>query len=282
MAGDNSEQVAEWNGPLGQRWAAEQAAFDNLTRPFGEAALKAAAARPGERVIDIGCGCGDTSLALGKAVGASGSVLGVDVSGPMLEVARRRAKAEGSGNVTFEQADASNAPLFHDRDLLFSRFGVMFFAAPVPAFAHLRRALKDSGRLAFVCWQGPRENPWAIVPVMAARAALTLDGPPADPHAPGPFAFGDANRVRAILLEANFKDVDADPFETPMTLGATPKNAAEEAVRLGPVARIVREMGEEHLPLILEAVEKALEQFAAKDGAVALPGRSWVITAKAG
>lgn len=282
MAGDNSEQIAEWNGPVGQRWAAEQATFDNLTRPFGDAALKAAATSPGERVIDIGCGCGDTSLELGKAVGSSGSVLGVDISGPMLEVARRRAKAEGAGNVTFEQADASTAPLFHDRDLLFSRFGVMFFAAPVPAFAHLRRALKDSGRLTFVCWQGPRENPWAIVPVMAARAALQLDGPPGDPYAPGPFAFGDANRVRAILLETNFKDVDAEPFETPMPLGANPREAAEESVRLGPVSRFVREMGEEHLPLILEAVEKALEQFAAKDGSVALPGRAWVVTAKAG
>ena len=282
MAGDNSEQIAEWNGPVGRRWADEQAAFDNLTRPFGDAALKAAAAQPGERAIDIGCGCGDTSLSLGKAVGASGGVLGVDISGPMLEVARRRAKAEGSGNVTFEQADASIAPLFNDRDLLFSRFGVMFFAAPVPAFAHLRRALKDSGRLAFVCWQGPRENPWAIVPVMAARAALTLDGPPGDPHAPGPFAFGDPNRVRAILLEANFRDVDAEPFEAAMPLGASPRNAAEESVRLGPVSRLVRELGEEHLPVILEAVEKALEQFAARDGSVALPGRAWVITAKAG
>ena len=200
----------------------------------------------------------------------------------MLEVARRRAKADGAGNVTSSRPTPRTRPLFHDRDLLFSRFGVMFFAAPVPAFAHLRRALKDSGRLAFVCWQGPRENPWAIVPVMAARAALELDGPPGDPYAPGPFAFGDANRVRAILLEANFRDVDAEPFETPMSLGASPRAAAEESVRLGPASRLVREMGEEHLPLIMEAVEKALEQFAAKDGSVALSGRAWVVTAKAG
>lgn len=282
MTGDNSEQIAEWNGPLGQRWADEQATFDDLTRPFGDAALKAAAAQTGERVIDIGCGCGDTSLSLGKAVGPSGSVLGVDVSAPMLEVARRRAKAEGAGNVTFEQADASNAPLFPDRDLLFSRFGVMFFTAPVPAFAHLRRALKDSGRLAFICWQGPRENPWAIVPVMAARTALKLDGPPADPHAPGPFAFGDANRVRAILLEANFRDVEADPCELPMPLGQNPRDAAERSTRLGPVSRLVRDVGQEHLPVILEAVEKTLAPYAAKDGSVALPGRAWIVTAKAG
>lgn len=206
----------------------------------------------------------------------------MDISKPMLEVARHRAKAEGAGNVTFEQADASTAPLFHDRDLLFSRFGVMFFAAPAPAFAHLRRALKDSGRLAFVCWQGPRENPWAIVPVMAARAALKLDGPPADPHAPGPFAFGDAGRVRAILQEANFKDVNAEPLEHPMPLGESPRDAAEQATRLGPVSRLVREMGEERLPVIIEAVEKALEPFAARDGSIALAGRAWIVTARAG
>ena len=282
MATDNSEQIAEWNGPVGQRWATEQATFDNLTGPFGAAALKAAAARPGERVIDIGCGCGATSLELGQAVGASGSVLGVDISKPMLEVARKRAKAENAGNVTFELADASTAPLFHDRDLLFSRFGVMFFAAPVPAFAHLRRALKESGRLAFVCWQGPRENPWAIVPVMAARVALGLDGPPGDPYAPGPFAFGDASRVRAILQEANFRDVNAEPFEAPMSLGVSPRDAAEQSTRLGPASRLIREMGEEHLPLVVEAIEKALEQFAAGDGSVALPGRAWIVTAKAG
>jgi hypothetical protein len=158
----------------------------------------------------------------------------------------------------------------------------MFFAAPVPAFAHMRRAMRDTGRLAFVCWQGPRENPWAIVPVMAGRTALKLDAPPADPHAPGPFAFGDPNRVRAILLEANFRDVEADPFETAMPLGSSPRDAAESTARIGPLSRLVREVGQEHLPTIVAAVEKALEPLAADDGSVSLPGRAWVITAKAG
>jgi SAM-dependent methyltransferase len=183
--------------------------------------------------------------------------------------------------VRFEQADASSARLPDGQDLLFSRFGVMFFAAPVPAFAHLRRALKDTGRLAFVCWQGPKENPWAMVPIAAARAALGVTQPPADPHAPGPFAFGDANRVRMILLEANFRDVVAEPFESPMPLGSTARSAAEAAARIGPVSRLVREAGPEKLPLIVDAVEKALEPLATKDR-VALPGRTWIVNAKAG
>jgi SAM-dependent methyltransferase len=282
MPGDNSEQIAEWNGAVGARWATEQVVMDELTAPYGNAALKAAGVRPNERVIDVGCGCGDTSLALGRSVGSGGSVVGVDVSGPMLEVARRRAREAGAGNVTFEQADASSAKLPGELDLLYSRFGVMFFAAPVPAFAHMRRALKDSGRVAFVCWQGPRENPWAIVPVMAGRTALKLEFGPADPFAPGPFAFGDPNRVRAILLEANFRDVEADPFETRMPLGPSPRKAAEDSARLGPLARLVREMGPEHLPTIVAAVERAFEPLAADDGSVSLPGRAWVVTAKAG
>ncbi len=281
MAGDNSEQIRDWDGPVGERWAAEQETLDQLTAPYGEAALKAADARRGERVIDIGCGCGDTSLTLARAVEADGAVLGVDVSGPMLDVARRRAAAAGLRQVRFEQADASSARLPDGQDLLFSRFGVMFFAAPVPAFAHLRRALKDTGRLAFVCWQGPKENPWAMVPIAAARAALGMTQPPADPHAPGPFAFGDANRVRMILLEANFRDVVAEPFESAMPLGSTARSAAEAAARIGPVSRLVREAGPEKLPLIVDAVEKALEPLATKDR-VALPGRTWIVNAKAG
>ncbi|HRI19108.1 MAG TPA: methyltransferase domain-containing protein, partial [Burkholderiaceae bacterium] len=134
---DNAEQIAEWNGEMGARWATQQAEIDGIVVPFGQAALQAAAARPGERVIDIGCGCGDTSIALAQQVGAGGAVLGVDVSRPMLEVARARAAAAQLPQLAFVEADASAAELPAGRDLLFSRFGVMFFARPGPALAHL-------------------------------------------------------------------------------------------------------------------------------------------------
>jgi SAM-dependent methyltransferase len=282
MADDNSAQIEEWNGRLGETWVIEQEVLDGLTRPFGEAAVTAANPRPGEQVIDIGCGCGDSSLSLARLVGEGGRVLGVDVSRPMLEMARRRAQAAGLANLTFEQADASSAGLPEGRDLLYSRFGVMFFAAPVPAFAHLRRSLKGNGRMAFICWRAPRDNPWATVPVLAGRQALGIEGAPSDPHAPGPFAFADDSRVRGILLEAGFRDVKAEPFDGHMLLGSSARSAAEATARIGPLGRLVRENGPEHLPKILDAVEKALAPLAAKDGSVAPPAGAWVVTAKAG
>jgi SAM-dependent methyltransferase len=280
MADDNSEQIRDWNGPLGQRWVTDQEILDALTAPFGDAALRAAGAQPGERIVDIGCGCGTTSIALAEAVGRDGSVLGVDVSRPMLEVARRQGAR--LSQLRFEEADASSAALPGEQDLLYSRFGIMFFAAPVPAFVHLRRSLKATGRLAFVCWQAAKENLWATVPVLAGRTALGINPPPMDPHAPGPFAFADADRVRTILLEAGFSDFDAEPFEHAMAIGDSPRQAAEQSARVGPLARLVREAGPEHLPKIVDAVEAALAPLAARNGSVSLPGRSWIITAQAG
>lgn len=279
MTGDNSEQIRDWNGPLGERWVLDQETLDQMTGPFGEAALKAADARPGERVIDVGCGCGATSMALAKAVGAGGSVLGVDVSRPMLELARKR--AGGVSNLRFEEGDASSARLPDAQDLLYSRFGIMVFAQPVAAFAHMRQSLRAGGRLAFVCWQSPGDNLWASVPVQAARTALGITPTPPDPNAPGPFAFADAERVRGILTEAGFRDVAADPFDSPMGLGGSVRAAAEASARLGPVARLVREAGPDKLPAIIDAVEAALKPLAARDGSVALPGRAWIFTAQA-
>jgi SAM-dependent methyltransferase len=281
MARDNTDQIIEWNGVLGERWAQMQAETDRLIAAFGEAALTAATPQPGERVLDIGCGCGDTSLALARLAGPEGAVLGVDVSRPMLEVAKARAACEGLKTVAFREADASTADLPREQDLIYSRFGVMFFAAPVPAFAHMRRALKDSGRLAFVCWQAPRENPWAMIPVSAGRAAIGMPPAGADPHAPGPFAFADPNRVRMILLEANLRDVDATPFNAPMFMGATARAAAEQAASMGPLGRVVRETAPERFPEILTAVEAALKPHETEAG-VLLPGSVWVVTAKAG
>jgi SAM-dependent methyltransferase len=281
MAADNSAQIAEWNGPLGGRWATQQEEMDALTAPYGQDGLHAAAARPGERVLDVGCGCGASTLDLGRSVGLNGAAVGIDVSRIMLDVARRRAAEQGLSQVMFAEADASSAELPSGLDLIFSRFGVMFFADPVSAFAHMRRAMKGSGRLAFVCWRAAKDNPWASVPVAAARQALKLEAPPADPNAPGPFAFADDVRVRGILEGAGFRHVEFMPFEHLMPLGSDPRVAAEYATRSGPVARLVREAGPEKAPRIVEAVEKAITPLAARDGSISLPGRTWVVTAKA-
>ena len=279
MPADNSEQIAEWNGALGQRWIAMRQEIDRIVVPFGDAALKAAAPQPGERVIDIGCGCGDTSIEIARMVGAAGAVLGIDVSRPMLEVARSRGALANCAHLAFRDGDASEAALPVNTDLLFSRFGVMFFSQPAPAFSHLRKALRAGGRCVFVCWRTPRDNPWAMTPLSAARTAMGVTSAPADPEAPGPFAFADEERLRAILSGAGFGDIDVQRFDAGIALGATPRSAAESVVQVGPVSRLVREAGVEHLPVILDAVERALAPLAAPDGQVSLNGSTWIVSA---
>jgi SAM-dependent methyltransferase len=279
MPADNSEQIAEWNGALGQRWVALRQEIDRLVVPFGDAALKAAAPQRGERAIDIGCGCGETAIEIARMVGAAGSVLGIDVSQPMLDVARTRGALANCAHLAFREGDASEAALPANTDLLFSRFGVMFFNQPSPAFSHMRKSLRAGGRCVFVCWRMPRDNPWAMTPLSAARAAMGVTPAPADPNAPGPFAFADEETLRAILSGAGFDDIDVQRFDVAVSLGATPRSAAESLVQVGPVSRLVREVGVEHLPIIVDAVERALAPLAAPDGHVSLNGSTWIVSA---
>lgn len=279
MSVQNAEQIEEWNGALGQRWVEMQREIDGIVVPFGDAALKAAAPQPGERVVDIGCGCGDTSIELARRVGAEGMVLGVDVSKPMLDVARSRGALERFANLAFRDADASEAQLPADTDLLFSRFGVMFFSQASSAFGHMRKSLRAGGRCVFVCWRTPRDNTWAMTPLAAARKAMDITPAPADPNAPGPFAFADDKRLHAILSDAGFGNIDAQRYDAAVFLGATPRSAAETAVRIGPTARFVREVGVGHVAVILDAVESALTPWAAPDGHVSLNGSTWIVSA---
>src|SRR2546430_11427602 len=258
MPADNSEQIAEWNGALGQRWVAMQREINRIVVPFGDAALKAAAPQSGERVIDIGCGCGDPSIEIARIVGEAGAALGIDVSQPMLEVARARGALANCAHLSFRDGDASETGLPANTDLLFSRFGVMFFSQPSQAFSHLRKSLRTGGRCVFVCWRAPRDNAWAMTPLSAARTAMGVTPTPADPDAPGPFAFANEERLRAILSSAGFSAIDVQRFDAALFLGATPHAAAESVIQIGPVSRFVREMGVEHLPTILDAVESAL------------------------
>jgi SAM-dependent methyltransferase len=279
MPADNSEQIAEWNGALGERWVAMRQEIDRFVVPFGNVALKAAAPQPGERAIDIGCGCGDTAIEIARMVGVAGAVLGIDVSQPMLAVARSRGALANCAHLAFRDGDASEAALPANTDLLFSRFGVMFFSQPSPAFSHLRKSLRAGGRCVFVCWRTPRDNPWAMTPLSAARAAMGVTPAPTDPDAPGPFAFADEGRLRTILSDAGFGDIDVQRFDAAISLGATPRSAAESVVQVGPVSRLVREMGAEHLLIIVDAVERALAPLAAPDGHVSLNGSTWIALA---
>ena len=198
----NADQVAYWNGPAGQRWAERQAAQDVLLKPVADLVIDRAKLKPGERVIDVGCGSGATAIAFAREVAPSGHVLGVDISGPMLERARQSAPKDLP--IDFVLADATVYPFEPASfDVLASRFGVMFFADPALSFANMRKALRPSGRLAFACWREPRENPFFMAPLQAAYKHVPKL-PQQGPEDPGPFAFASEARVRRILDAAGF------------------------------------------------------------------------------
>src|SRR5205823_5242305 len=212
--------------------------------PLGHRAMDRAGIAPGERVVDVGCGCGDTTITLGGRVGPQGLVVGIDISAPMLARAVEAARAAGVANVRFENADAQThrfPPAAFD--VVYSRFGVMFFIDPVAAFTNLRAALRPGGRLAFVCWQMLRQNPWLLLPLQAAAQHLTLPLPPA-PDAPGPFSFADPERVREILSRAGFDRIVFEELRAALTVGGG--GTVDQAVRfltegVGPVSSVLRE-----------------------------------------
>src|SRR5918992_3055720 len=205
----NVEQAEAWDGPEGEHWALHYERFDAIIGPYHRALMSAAALAPGERVLDIGCGNGLTSRDAARAVGPSGSVLGVDLSGPMLARAEQLAKEDGLDNVRFERGDAqvhSFEPGAYD--LAVSRFGLMFFLDPVAAFTNIASALRPHGRLATLVWQSVAANEWVTAMRDALAVGRDLPGPP--PGAPSPFALADTDYARSVLTEAGFTDVAFD------------------------------------------------------------------------
>jgi SAM-dependent methyltransferase len=277
----NAEQVRYWNEVAGPRWVRFQERLDRELTGLASVALERSAAEAGEAVLDVGCGCGATTLALGRRVGPAGRVLGVDVSRPMLERARERAAHAGAAQVGFLEADAQTAALEPGGfDVLFSRFGVMFFADPAAAFANLRRALRPGGRVTFVCWQRLADNPWMLVPLGAVARLVALPAPP-DPTAPGPFAFADAERVRGLLERAGLAEVGFEDLRVPLSLGGGGLDEAVEfALEMGPASAALREadVEPELRARVADAVRDALEPFAA-EGRVSLPSAAWLVTA---
>jgi SAM-dependent methyltransferase len=272
----------DWNGDSGERWAANLARLDLMLEDFGSAAIAAAKARPGEQILDIGCGSGTSTFALAQRVGPTGHVLGVDISEQLVEIAR--AAAPGGAPVAFRCADAATTALPQGQfDLLFSRFGVMFFDDPVAAFAHMRGALKPGGRAAFICWRGAQENDWVRLPMAAIRDIV--QPAPADPHAPGPFAFGDRQRLADILAAAGFTAIEIAPFDTTLSYGrgasreAAVDDALDMAFQVGPLSRALADQSDDVRGRAADAVRAA---FAKRPGetSVLIDGAAWVVTAQ--
>jgi SAM-dependent methyltransferase len=273
-AAGNDAQVQYWNAQAGPVWVENQARLDRQLDPLGRAAQQALAARSGERILDVGCGCGDSSLQLADAAAPGGAVTGVDISRPMLEIARRRAL---DTRVTFLEADAQTADLGEAADeAVFSRFGVMFFADPGAAFANLGRAVRPGGRLAFVCWRAMAENIWMRGPFEAASPLLPPPQP-SDPLAPGPFAFADPGRIRAVLSGGGWDQIEVAPHDEPIGAGGVEESVAL-ALRVGPLGAALREAP--HLAgAVTAAVRTFFEGHDGPDG-VRLPSATWIVTAR--
>jgi SAM-dependent methyltransferase len=273
----NSAQIDYWNATAGQTWASFATQLDAQIEPLGLEALRALAPRTGERIIDIGCGCGQTSMDLAARVGPSGVVVGVDVSIPMLAVAHQRSLTIEVRRPDFRQLDAQSEDLGQGVfDAAFSRFGVMFFSEPVTAFANIRASLKSGGRLGFVCWRALHENPWMKVPLDAALPFIPPPTP-SDPTLPGPFAFADANRIREILREAGFGSLAINPFDTRIG-GTDVEQTLALALKVGPLGAAVREHPE-YADRARSAVRDSLSQFLTPSG-VLMPAAVWIVLAR--
>ena len=216
-------------------------------------------------MIDIGCGTGDTLLAFAKVVGPSGAVLGVDVSVPMLEFARHRAAEAGLGNAACALADATTYA-FEPRwaNLVYSRFGVMFFDDPVKAFTNIRSGMKAGGRLVFVCFRTMPESPWFRVPIEAARPHVPPQ-PPVDPLAPGMFSFAREERLRGILTEAGFREIALNATDVPIHGKDTTQSMAF-ITQAGPLPALLENASDEQRKRATEAVRNALAANIGVDG----------------
>ncbi|MGE0483949.1 MAG: class I SAM-dependent methyltransferase [Gammaproteobacteria bacterium] len=272
------DQATFWNEDGGRRWVEHIDQLERMLEGMSRVLVEAVAAAPGERVLDVGCGGGPTSAQYAAAVGETGHVLGIDISAVILEVARRRFAEQR--NLRFEVADAgTHAFAPGSFDVLTSRFGVMFFPDPPTAFTNLRRALRTGGRLCFMCWRSLDENPWMGA---AAAAAFTVIPPPPKPApgTPGPFSLGRRERVLDILGAAGFADVTLEGVERDITLGDLDQ-AVDWLTRMGPAAAPLAEAPAAVRDDAIAAMRAELARHQ-RNGAVTLPGATWLVRARVG
>jgi SAM-dependent methyltransferase len=277
----NAAQIAYWNDRAAVAWTTFQERIDAAFTRLTAIALDAAAPAAGEQVIDVGCGCGATVLELARRVGPSGHVLGLDVSEPMAGRARERIAAAKLSNAEVVISDAATYPLRQaNADLLFSRFGVMFFVDPTAAFTNLRTAMRPGGRLLFAVWRPLSDNPWFTLPMGAAREFLPPQ-PDVEPDAPGPFALADEQRVRGILTTAGWRDAALSRHDVLIRLAASGKldEATEFATSVGPLSRALAEVDPEIQSRVRVAVAQALKPVDGADG-VSLTGSIWLVSAR--
>jgi SAM-dependent methyltransferase len=284
MISANDEAIGAWDGVLFDRFAQ----FRHVILPglgvHSERALARHRPLESDRVLDIGCGFGDTTRQLGDLVGPRGTVLGVDAAPRFVEAARDEAEQAGAANVRFEVADVQATRFEEQLDYAFSRCGTMFFANPVAALRNVREALVPGGRLCMVVWRRKLDNPWMQRAEVAVEQWVTEDEDSDEPTCgPGPFSLANADTTSDILLNAGFEDVTLERSDAPMLLGADLDAATAYLMALGPAAEVIRLAGDdaERLrPDITAAIRDVLAEYDTGDGVYA-PVSTWIVTARA-
>lgn len=272
-----ANQKALWNGPAGRAWVENQRLLDQLFVPFETLLAGDEALATATRVLDVGCGTGATTLAIARRLGARGVCVGVDLSEPMIAMARTRAEQEQAGARFFAADAQTHAFERADFDLIVSRFGVMFFDDPVQAFANLRRAAREDARLNFIAWRSASENPFMTTAERAA-APLLPHLPTRRPDAPGQFAFADPDRVRAILVESGWSEIEIQPIDIACTM---PENDLVPYLTwLGPVGLLLQDADERTRAQVVDTLRDAFATYV-HGGEVRFDAACWQVSARA-
>jgi len=274
----NAQQAALWNEASGKAWVDLQPVLDEVLAPFERLLVDAAFPGEGSSVLDIGCGSGATTLAMARRIGKAGRCVGLDISEPLVALAKTRVRADGTANAEFTAGDAQTYKFDSERfDAVISRFGVMFFDDPVAGFTNIRRAVKPGGRLAFVAWRSPAENHF-MTAAMRAAAPFLPPMPTPDPNAPGQFAFADSDRVRHILETSGWTSVEIERADVPCQVSE--QDLMTYVTRLGPVGAALREVDKATAQRIRNALPPAFAGFIS-DGVARFNAACWLVTARA-
>ena len=279
MEDKNAKQKDFWSGKGGDYWVEKQSEMDIMLNPLGEKALTKLDLKSNSEVLDIGCGCGATTLEIAKKV-SEGTVTGLDISVPMLGKAESEASIQGIANVDFKVIDVQVDQLASEKyDYVYSRFGVMFFDDPYEAFKNIFSSIKEGGELSFVCWQDPSLNPWQSLSVQVIRGYLDMPSPP--PRSPGPFAFHEKDYVKEILEKSGFSNISFDDNQEDITMfsGKSLQEASEDYLAINPVVtEMLKDSPDDLKAEIVESLKEAFSEFHKGDGLV-FPSATWVVSA---
>ena len=275
----NLKQKEFWSGSGGDVWVNKQSEMDIMLNPLGTKAISKLDLSKATKIIDIGCGCGATTLEIAKQL-EEGEIIGIDISEPMLARAAKNASDQSLSNANFQVLDVQVDDMPSDFDIAFSRFGVMFFEDPYQAFSNIYKSLKENGQLSFVCWQSPPLNPWQSLSLQVIKEYLDLPSPP--PKSPGPFAFEDKNYISDILNQSNFKDIEIEDNQEDIVMfsGKSIEEACEDYLTINPVVtEMLKNSKEELKDEILQALILKFSEFHNGDGLL-FPSATWIVAAR--